>query len=187
MKIFVGLGNPTPEYVATKHNVGFMLVDRLANKFGVSIWQKTLNALITEFFLNNEKFLLVKPQTFMNLSGEVVAELMNFYKLDSTNLIVAYDDMDLSLGTIRLRSKGSSGGHRGVKSIIEYLNTQNFSRVRIGIGRPPKNCTVNDYVLSPFTQNDTNIISAVLNELVFNITYIFHDNINKTINLIQKK
>lgn len=112
MKIFVGLGNPTPEYAKTKHNVGFMLADLLKNELDASDWHEKFNALISETFLDGEKILIVKPQTFMNLSGESVAPLMNFYKLDAQNLTVAHDDMDLPLGTIRLRPKGSGGGHR---------------------------------------------------------------------------
>ena len=142
MKIFVGLGNPTPEYAATKHNVGFMLADKIAAKISATDWREKFNALVAESFLDGEKILIVKPQTFMNLSGEAVAPIVNFYKIDAANLIVAHDDMDLPLGMIRLRPKGSSGGHRGVESIIQLLGTQSFPRVRIGVGRPPENWTL---------------------------------------------
>ena len=179
MKIFVGLGNPTPEYAATKHNVGFMLADRLAEKISASDWREKFNALVAESFFDGEKILIVKPQTFMNLSGEAVAPLMNFYKLDAANLIVAHDDMDLPLGMIRLRPKGSSGGHRGVASIIQQLGgEQNFPRVRIGVGRPPENWSVNHHVLSPFTQEDAKKISAAIEELVPAVLCIFNEGIN---------
>lgn len=188
MKIFVGLGNPTPEYAATKHNVGFMLADRLADKLAASTWRERFNALVAEIFLDGEKILLVKPQTFMNLSGEAVAPLMNFYKVDAADLIVAHDDMDLPLGTIRLRPKGSSGGHRGVESIIQHLGgKQNFPRVRIGVGRPPENWTVNSHVLSPFTQEDADKISAALNELVPAVMCIFRDGIDNAMNKFNPK
>ena len=183
MKIFVGLGNPTPEYAATKHNVGFMLADRLAKELSATDWREKFNSLVAETFLDGEKILIVKPQTFMNLSGESVAPLMNFYKLDTENLIVAHDDMDLPLGTIRLRPKGSGGGHHGVESIIQHLGgAQNFPRVRIGVGRPPKNWSVNSHVLSPFTQDDAEKISDALNKLVPAVICIFREGIDIAMN-----
>ncbi|MBR6888740.1 MAG: aminoacyl-tRNA hydrolase [Selenomonadaceae bacterium] len=182
MKIFVGLGNPTPEYAATKHNVGFMLADKLAAKISATDWREKFNALVAESFLDGEKILIVKPQTFMNLSGEAVAPIVNFYKINAADLIVAHDDMDLPLGMIRLRPKGSSGGHRGVESIIQLLGTQNFPRVRIGVGRPPENWTVNHHVLSPFTQEDADKISAALDELVPAVLCIFSEGINNAMN-----
>lgn len=187
MKVFVGLGNPTPEYTATKHNVGFMLADRFADKISASDWREKFNALVAEAFFNDEKLLIVKPQTFMNLSGEAVAPIVNFYKIDLQNLVVAHDDMDLSLGTIRLRPKGSGGGHHGIESIIQHLGTQNFPRIRIGVGRPPQNWSVNHHVLSPFTQNDANKISAVLDELVPAILCIFSEGINAAMNKFNPK
>ncbi|MBR2734081.1 MAG: aminoacyl-tRNA hydrolase [Selenomonadaceae bacterium] len=187
MKIFVGLGNPTIEYAATKHNVGFMLADRLADKLGASTWRERFNALVAETFLDGEKILLVKPQTFMNLSGEAVAPLMNFYKLDAADLTVAHDDMDLPLGMIRLRPKGSGGGHRGVASIIQHIGSQNFPRVRIGVGRPPANWTVNHHVLSPFTAEDADKISAALDELVPAVICIFREGIDNAMNKFNPK
>ena len=188
MKIFVGLGNPTPEYAATKHNVGFMLADMLADKLSADTWREKFNALVAESFYNGEKILIVKPQTFMNLSGEAVAPIMNFYKLDVENLTVAHDDMDLPLGTIRLRPKGSGGGHHGVESIIQHLGgKQNFPRVRIGVGRPPKNWTVNSHVLSPFTQDDADKISDALTELVPAVLCIFSEGINNAMNKFNPK
>lgn len=187
MKIFVGLGNPGTEYAATKHNVGFMLADRLADKISATDWRERFNALVAEGFLDGEKILIVKPQTFMNLSGEAVAPLMNFYKLDASNLVVAHDDMDLPCGMIRLRPKGSSGGHRGVESIIQHINNQNFPRVRIGVGRPPANWTVNHHVLSSFNQADAEIISKALDELVPAVISIFNDGINNAMNKFNPK
>ncbi len=183
MKIFVGLGNPTPEYAATKHNVGFMLADRLADKLSASDWRERFNALVAETFLDGEKILIVKPQTFMNLSGEAVAPIVNFYKVDVQNLVVAYDDMDLPLGMIRLRPKGSGGGHHGIESIIQHLGgVQSFPRVRIGVGRPPANWTVNHHVLSPFTQEDADKISVALDELVPAVLCIFKEGIDNAMN-----
>lgn len=187
MKIFVGLGNPTPEYAATKHNVGFMLADMLADKISATDWREKFNALVAETFFNGEKILIVKPQTFMNLSGEAVAPIVNFYKVDAENLVVAHDDMDLPLGMIRLRPKGSGGGHHGVESIIQHLGVQNFPRVRIGVGRPPQNWTVNHHVLSPFTQEDADKISKTLAELVPAVLCIFSEGIDAAMNKFNPK
>jgi len=188
MKIFVGLGNPTPEYAATKHNVGFMLADMLAEKISAGDWRERFNALVAESFLDGEKILIVKPQTFMNLSGEAVAPIVNFYKVDTANLIVAHDDMDLPIGMIRLRPKGSGGGHHGVESIIQHLGgEQNFPRVRIGVGRPPQNWTVNHHVLSPFTPEDAEKISGALESLVPAVLCIFGEGINAAMNKFNPK
>ncbi|MCR5834582.1 MAG: aminoacyl-tRNA hydrolase [Selenomonadaceae bacterium] len=188
MKIFVGLGNPTAEYAATKHNVGFMLADKFAAESGANDWREKFNALVAETFLDGEKLLIVKPQTFMNLSGEAVGAIMNFYKIDAQNLVVAHDDMDLSVGTIRLRPKGSGGGHHGIESIIQHLGgAQNFPRVRIGIGRPPANWTVNSHVLSPFTPEDSEKISAAVNELVPAVFCIFREGIDCAMNKFNPK
>jgi len=187
MKIFVGLGNPTLEYAKTKHNVGFMLADRLAKEISAEIWREKFNALVNETFFDGEKILIVKPQTFMNLSGESVAPLVNFYKIDAKNLIVAHDDMDLPLGMIRLRPKGSGGGHHGIESIIQHLGTQNFPRIRIGVGRPPANWTVNHHVLSPFSADDAEKISKTLDELVPAALCIFKEGINNAMNKFNPK
>ena len=178
----MGLGNPTPEYAATKHNVGFMLADMLAAHFDATAWRERFNALTTEARLENEKLLLVKPLTFMNLSGSAVAPLMNFFKLPAQDLVVAHDDMDLPLGKIRLRAKGSSGGHRGVASIISALGSEGFSRVRIGVGRPPGGWSVNSHVLSPFAPQDAEIISETLQELVPAVECILREGIERAMN-----
>ena len=187
MKIFVGLGNPTPEYAATKHNVGFMLADLLKDELSAQIWREKFNALVAESFFNGEKILIIKPQTFMNLSGEAVAPIVNFYKIDVENLVVAHDDMDLPLGMIRLRPKGSGGGHHGIESIIQHIGTQNFPRIRIGVGRPPENWTVNHHVLSPFSNDDAEIISKTLDELVPAVLCIFKEGINNAMNKFNPK
>ena len=165
-----------------------MLADMLADKISADNWREKFNALVAETFWNGEKILIVKPQTFMNLSGEAVAPIVNFYKVDVENLVVAHDDMDLPLGMIRLRPKGSGGGHHGVESIIQHLGgVQNFPRVRIGVGRPPQNWTVNHHVLSPFTQEDADKISATLAELVPAVLCIFSEGINAAMNKFNPK
>ena len=183
MKIFVGLGNPGAEYAKTKHNVGFMLADKIFAELGADGWREKFNALVAETFFEGEKIFLVKPQTFMNLSGEAVGSLTNFYKVSTEDLIVAHDDMDLPVGMIRLRPKGSGGGHHGIESIIQHLGGEkNFSRVRIGIGRPPQNWTVNNHVLSPFNAEDAEKISAALDELVPAVKCIFQNGIDNAMN-----
>ena len=188
MKIFVGLGNPTKEYAATKHNVGFMLADKVAAELGAENWRENFNALIAESFLDGEKILIVKPQTFMNASGDSVVPLVDYYKVDVTNLIVAHDDMDLPVGKIRLRPGGSGGGHRGIASIIQnFGGLKNFPRVRIGIGRPPENWSVNGHVLSPFNDEDAAKISAALDELVPAVLCIFREGIDNAMNKFNPK
>ena len=188
MKIFVGLGNPTKEYAATKHNVGFMLADKVAAELGVESWRENFNALISECFLDGEKILIVKPQTYMNASGDSVVALVDYYKVDVKNLIVAHDDMDLPVGKIRLRPGGSGGGHRGIASIIQnFGGLKNFPRVRIGIGRPPENWSVNSHVLSPFNDEDAIKISNALNELVPAVLCIFREGIDIAMNKFNPK
>ena len=188
MKIFVGLGNPGAEYSKTKHNVGFMLADELAKNFGAEIWREKFNALIAETFFEGEKILIVKPQTFMNLSGEAVGAITDFYKIFAEDLVVAHDDMDLPVGMIRLRPKGSGGGHHGVESIIQHLGGEkNFARVRIGIGRPPQNWSVNNHVLSPFNSEDAEKISDAIKNLVPAVKCIFQNGIDFAMNKFNPK
>ena len=136
MKMFAGLGNPGAEYAATRHNVGFMLADALAARWDATAWRTKQDALVAEARLGAEKILLVKPLTYMNESGRAVGPLLSWYKLDAGDLIVAHDDMDLPVGTIRLRKKGGAGGHNGMKSLLYHVRDENFPRVRIGVGHP---------------------------------------------------
>ena len=188
MKIFVGLGNPGSEYSKTKHNVGFMLADELAKNFDAENWREKFNALISETFFEGEKILIVKPQTFMNLSGESVGAITDFYKIPAENLVVAHDDMDLPVGMIRLRPKGSGGGHHGIESIIQHLGGEkNFPRVRIGIGRPPQNWSVNNHVLSPFNSEDAEKISDAIKNLIPAVKCIFQNGIDFAMNKFNPK
>jgi len=188
MKIFVGLGNPGAEYAKTKHNVGFMLADKLFSELGADTWREKFNALIAETFFEGEKIFLVKPQTFMNLSGKAVGAITDFYKVPTENLIVAHDDMDLPVGMIRLRPKGSGGGHHGIESIIQHLGGEkNFARVRIGIGRPPQNWSVNNHVLSPFNAEDAEKISGAIENLIPAVKCIFQNGIDYAMNKFNPK
>ena len=187
MKVIVGLGNPGREYAQTKHNVGFMLVDALADKLGISNWQEKFDALIAEGRLGTEKILLVKPQTYMNDSGRAVGPLMNWYKLPPEDLIVAHDDMDIPAGTIRIRKKGSAGGHNGIKSVLAHLGDEHFSRVRIGIGRPLPGWTVINHVLAPFQEEDVPKIKEAIQYLLPAVECIVTEDTDKAMNLYNPK
>ena len=154
MKIIVGLGNPGAEYAKSRHNAGFMLVDALAERWGEDTWRERYDALVLETRVGTEKVLLAKPLTYMNESGRAVGPLMSWYKLEPGDLIVAHDDMDIPVGTVRIRKKGSAGGHNGIKSLLEHLGDEHFARVRIGIGRPLPGWTVIRHVLAPFPAED---------------------------------
>lgn len=162
MKVIIGLGNPGKKYDDTRHNVGFMAIDKISEKWGIPVQQAKFRALVGEGRIDSQKVLLVKPQTYMNLSGESVAEILHFYKLSAEDILVIYDDLDLPLGQLRLREKGSAGGHNGIKSIIQHLSTQEFKRIKIGIDRPLPGRSVSDYVLQPFAASDRDSIQRAV-------------------------
>lgn len=164
MKWIVGLGNPGSQYAATRHNIGFMAVDLLAEQLGITINQSKCKAYIGEGQALGQKVILIKPMTYMNLSGESVRSYMDFYKVKLEDMIVLYDDLDTELGGMRLRYKGSAGGHNGIKSLIQHLGTQNFNRIRLGISRPPIGYDIADYVLSKFAKTDSECLNKVLNQ-----------------------
>ena len=166
MKIIAGLGNPGSEYAKTKHNVGWMLADAIADRIGASSWKEQEKGMVAQGFIGGEKVLIVKPMTYMNNSGECIGALMRWFKLEPENIIVCHDDMDIPAGTIRIRKKGSAGGHNGIKSIIQHLGTELFPRVRIGIGRPLPKWTVVDHVLSDFSQEDVPKIKEAIEYLL---------------------
>ncbi len=153
MYIIAGLGNPGKQYENTKHNVGFLTIDVLAEKLGIRVSKIKHKALTGEGFISGEKVILVKPQTYMNLSGESIREILSFYKADPERLVVIYDDIDLPMGSLRIRKKGSAGTHNGMKSIIYQIVSEDFPRVRIGIGGERKG-DLADYVISGFRKED---------------------------------
>nr|WP_090893192.1 aminoacyl-tRNA hydrolase [Evansella caseinilytica] len=162
MKLIAGLGNPGMKYDGTRHNVGFDVIDLCAEKLGIELNKSKFKGVYGEKMINGEKIILLKPLTYMNLSGESVAPLMKFYRVEPNNLVVIYDDLDLGPGAVRLRQKGSAGGHNGMKSIIAHIGTEAFNRIRVGVGRPPKGEPVPDYVLGkPFAEERTAINEAV--------------------------
>ncbi len=160
--LIVGLGNPGREYRENRHNVGFMLVDRLSQAVEISPSRLQSKALMGMGAYAGQRLILAKPQTFMNLSGQAVSSLVRFYKVPLTNLLVAHDDLDLPLGTLRLRPGGGSGGQKGLGSIIQQLGTQDFPRLRIGIGRPPGQMDAAAYVLQNFSASEREMLQAVL-------------------------
>jgi peptidyl-tRNA hydrolase, PTH1 family len=164
MFLIVGLGNPGREYKETRHNAGFMVVDRLCQKWGVKPNRLQARALITTTMVGEEKVVLAKPQTFMNLSGQSAAALVRFYKVELNNLLVVHDDLDLPLGTLRLRPGGGSAGQKGLASTIQMLGTPEFCRLRVGIGRPPGRMDAADYVLQPFSKSEEELMGFVLNK-----------------------
>lgn len=155
MFVIAGLGNPSSKYEKTRHNVGFDVIDMLAEKYNISIRDRKHRALCGSGMIAGQKVLLVKPQTFMNLSGESLGAILNFYKLDpESELIVIYDDVSLAPGRLRIRKKGSAGGHNGIKSIISHIGTQEFLRIKIGVGEKPPGWDLADYVLGRFSRED---------------------------------
>ncbi|RAT03712.1 aminoacyl-tRNA hydrolase [Bacillus cereus] len=154
MKLIVGLGNPGREYELTRHNIGFMAIDELAKRWNISLNEQKFKGVFGAGFVNGEKVILLKPLTYMNLSGESIRPLMDYYKIDVEDFVVLYDDLDIPVGKLRLRMKGSAGGHNGVKSIISHLGTQEFQRIRMGIDRPKNGMKVVDYVLGRFTSEE---------------------------------
>ena len=151
MKIIVGLGNPTSEYQGTRHNIGFSVIDRLSDEYRISVSERKFKGLCGRGMIGADKVLLVKPQTYMNLSGESVVEALHYYKCDpEEDLIVIYDDIDLDVGRLRVRGKGSAGGHNGMKNIIAHIGTETFARIRVGVGAKPPKMDLADYVLGHF-------------------------------------
>ena len=150
MKLIVGLGNPGKKYQRTRHNLGFLVIDRLAKQNGIAVKTRLCDALVGKGSGNGEKILLAKPQTFMNRSGAAVKNLLWEFGASAEDLVVVYDDLDLPFGRIRIRLNGSAGGHHGILSIMESLAGAPFCRVRVGIGRPPEGMDAVDYVLEPF-------------------------------------
>lgn len=161
-----GLGNPGREYRENRHNVGFMVLDRLAARLGITFTRLESKALVTKTEYQGQRLVLAKPQTFMNLSGTSVGSLLRFYKVPIENLLVAYDDVDLPLGSLRIRPDGGSAGQKGMASIIERLGTDNFARLRVGIGRPPGQMDAAAYVLQDFSNQELEFLLPVVDRAV---------------------
>lgn len=181
MKIVVGLGNPGREYSATRHNVGFMAVDELAARWGVANWREKFGALVAEH-RGQETVLLVKPQTYMNLSGQAVSALVRWHKLPVDDIVVVYDDIDLPAGRLRLRPAGGAGGHRGIESLLAHLGRDSFARVRIGVGRPPDYMETADYVLGRFSAEEQPLMVETVKRAASAVEAVLKDGLAKAAN-----
>ncbi|MGI8190471.1 aminoacyl-tRNA hydrolase [Streptococcus iniae] len=177
VKMIVGLGNPGSKYDNTKHNIGFTAIDQMAKKHGINFTEeKNFKALIGSTFINHEKIYLVKPITFMNNSGISVKALLTYYNISVNDMIIIYDDLDMEVGKIRFRQKGSAGGHNGVKSIIAHIGTQEFDRIKIGIGRPKQGMTVINHVLGKFDSDDSITIALTLEKVSDAVAFYLQEN-----------
>lgn len=166
MYVIAGLGNPKKEYDNTRHNIGFSVIDMLADKTGISVNTAKHKGLLGAGYLNGQKIILVKPLTYMNLSGECIREVLDYYKVDgSTNLIVIHDDISLEPGIIRVRKKGSAGGHNGLKNIIQHLGKDQFVRIKVGVGEKPAGYDLADYVLGHFDREEQVLMKQVSEEV----------------------
>lgn len=183
MFVIVGLGNPGKKYENTRHNAGFMAIDAIADKYGISVKEKKHKALCGSGVIEGHKVLLVKPETYMNLSGESVGEILNFYKLDpEEEMLVIFDDISLAPGNIRIRKKGSAGGHNGIKSLIAHTGTQGFMRIKVGVGEKPSGWDLADYVLGHFSEEDNTKLKEVMPDVVRAAVLMLQGDVDKAMN-----
>ena len=182
MKIIVGLGNPTSQYVGTRHNIGFAVIDELSKEYNIAVDTKKHKALCGKGMIAGENVILAKPQTYMNLSGESVRALVDYYKVTNEDVIIVYDDISLDVGDIRIRQKGSAGGHNGIKNIIAHLNTQEFPRVKVGVGEKPKGQDLVNYVLGHFSKGEMEQIQSGIEMAAKSIAVMVEDGIQKAMN-----
>ena len=188
MHIIVGLGNPTKQYEGTRHNVGFDVIDQLADRYQIDVSSRKSRAFVGKGRIEGQAVILVKPQTYMNLSGESVRSLVDFYKIEvERECTVIYDDVNLDVGQIRIRERGSAGGHNGIKNIIAQLGTQEFPRVRVGVGKKPKEYNLADYVLGHFPKSERADLEIGYTNSVKAVELIVSGESDKAMNLFNKK
>ena len=188
MFIIAVLGNPTLQYDGTRHNVGFDVIDMLADRYNISVDGRKGRALIGKGMIGGQKVLLVKPQTYMNLSGESLRELVNYYKIDEEHeLLVIYDDISLDVGQLRIRKKGSAGGHNGIKNIIAHLGGQVFPRIKVGVGEKPPKYDLADYVLGHFSKAEEELMSEGYDNAVKAVELIVSDQMSEAMNEYNRK
>lgn len=187
MYIIAGLGNPTKEYDKTRHNVGFLAIDALADKYHIDVSEKKHKALCGRGAIEGQKVVLMKPQTFMNLSGESIRAAVDFYKVDPEDIIIIYDDISLEPGQLRIRLKGSAGGHNGIKNIIAHLGTQEFPRIKVGIGAKPPRMDLADYVLSRFSQGEQKLMDDAFKEAADAAVMMMTDGAERAMNHFNTK
>ena len=182
MYLIVGLGNPESDYANTRHNMGFNVINELTRITGIKVLKSKFEALYGMGEINGNKVILVKPQTYMNLSGESIIKFKRFYKISNKNLIVIYDDMDLNIGSIRLKPKGSSGTHNGMRSVIENLKTEDFIRVRIGIGCPENKDDMINYVIGAIPKREKEILDESTKKAADSVIEIINNGIDSAMN-----
>ncbi len=187
MKLIVGLGNPTREYQATRHNIGFDAITRMCDDYRIRLDSKEHKAICGKGYIGGEKVILAQPQTYMNLSGESVRELADYYKLTNEDVIVICDDINLDVGQLRVRRKGSAGGHNGIKNIIAQLGTEEFIRIRVGVGAKPEKWDLADYVLGRFPKEEEPVIREALEKVSRACECIITDGIDAAMNLYNRK
>lgn len=187
MYLIAGLGNPTREYEKTRHNVGFEAIDILADKAGTTVTEKKHKALYGKGYIGGQKVILAKPQTYMNLSGESIREIADFYKIEPENIIILCDDINLSEGQLRIRLKGSAGGHNGLKNIISHLGTQEFPRIRIGIGEKPRGMDLADYVLGRFPKEQQAVMEEAYRDAAEAACMMIEDGADAAMNHYNRK
>ena len=188
MFIIVGLGNPTAEYVGTRHNVGFDVIDQIADKYNISVTERKHRAFCGKGIIGGQKVILVKPQTYMNLSGESVRSVLDFYKVDvETELLVIFDDISLDVGQLRIRKKGSAGGHNGIKNIIQHLGTNVFHRIKVGVGEKPKDYDLADYVLGHFSKGEREQMEEGYKKAVNAVELMLQGEVDAAMNEFNKK
>ena len=188
MYIIAGLGNPTKEYENTRHNIGFMAIDALAEKYSISVMSCKHKALIGKGTINGNKVVLVKPLTYMNLSGEAIRAIIDYYKVDAeSELIVIYDDVSLDVGQLRIRKKGSAGGHNGIKNIIAQLGHDTFLRIKIGVGEKPKGYDLADYVLGHFSKEELAVMKDSLEKVDGAVNLMLAGEVDRAMNDYNKK
>jgi PTH1 family peptidyl-tRNA hydrolase len=180
MFLIVGLGNPGKEYDNTRHNIGFETIDYISNKYNIEINRKKFKGVCGEGFINNTKVILLKPSTYMNLSGESVAEAVKFYKLEKEEVIIIYDDISLEVGRLRIREKGSAGGHNGIKSIISHLASDVFPRIKIGVGQPKGGLV--SHVLGKFNKEEIEVLKEVVEAASVGVETIIKDSAKEAMN-----
>ena len=188
MFIIVGLGNPTNEYAGTRHNVGFDVIDQIADKYNISVTERKHRAFCGKGIIGGQKVILVKPQTYMNLSGESVRSVLDFYKVDvETELLVIFDDVSLDVGQLRIRKKGSAGGHNGIKNIIQHLGTNVFHRIKVGVGEKPKDYDLVDYVLGHFSKVEKEQMKEGYERAVNAVEMMLQGEVDAAMNEFNKK
>ena len=181
MFLIVGLGNPGSQYEDTRHNIGFKVLDNIAQEYNIDINRQKFKGMYGEGFINGEKVILLKPSTYMNLSGESVKEVLDFYKLSNEDILVIYDDISLDVGRLRIREKGSAGGHNGIKNIIAHLGTDVFPRIKVGVGQPDVDLV--NYVLGKFSKEEMDVLSESIEASTKAVKEIISNDVKNAMNI----